>query len=77
MADYDTLIDAETWAFIAKTAETYPDDAVDLDIAGQRRVYNAMCRAFWYRCWGSLAKARRQLCRIGWRRSSIAASISS
>lgn len=47
MADYDTLIDAETWAFIAKTAETYPDDAVDLDIAGQRRVYNAMCRAFW------------------------------
>lgn len=46
MADYETLIDAETWAFITKTAESYPGDAVDLDIAGQRRVYDAMCRAF-------------------------------
>lgn len=44
--DYDSLIDAETWAFIRKTAESYPDDAVDLDIAGQRRVYDAMCREF-------------------------------
>ena len=46
MADYDTLIDAQTWAFIRKTAESYPDDAVDLDIEGQRRVYDAMCREF-------------------------------
>ena len=44
--DYDTLIDAETWAFIRKTAEYYPDDAVELDVAGQRRVYDAMCAAF-------------------------------
>lgn len=46
MPDYQSLIDAETWAFIRKTAESYPADAVDLDIAGQRRVYDAMCRAF-------------------------------
>lgn len=45
-ADYDKLIDAETWAFIRKTAELYPDDAVDLDIEGQRRVYDAMSAAF-------------------------------
>jgi acetyl esterase len=45
-AVYDSLIDAETWAFIRATAEHYPDDAVGLDIAGQRQVYDAMCRAF-------------------------------
>ena len=45
--DYSQLIDAETWAFIRKTAECYPDDAVGLDIAGQRRVYDAMCRVFY------------------------------
>lgn len=44
--DYDRLIDAEIWAFIKKTAQSYPDDAVDLDIDGQRRAYNTMCRAF-------------------------------
>ena len=44
--DYDTLIDTETWAFIRKTGDYYPEDAVVLDIEGQRRVYDAMCRAF-------------------------------
>ena len=44
--DYDTLIDDEVWAFIRKTQDAYPDDAVELDIAGQRRVYNDMCRQF-------------------------------
>jgi len=44
--DYDTLIDAETWAFIRKTRESYPEDAVDLNIAGQRRDYDRMCRVF-------------------------------
>ncbi len=47
MVDYGTLIDAEIWAFIRKTEQSYPDDAVSLDIAGQRRVYDAMCRAFY------------------------------
>lgn len=45
-ADYEKLIDAQTWAFIRKTAEMYPDDAVELDIDGQRRVYDDMAEAF-------------------------------
>lgn len=44
--DYAKLIDAETWGFIRATDAAYPADAVDLDIAGQRRVYDAMCRVF-------------------------------
>ncbi|MEY8838142.1 esterase, partial [Cribrihabitans sp. XS_ASV171] len=46
MADYDTLIDAETWAFIRRTLESYPEDAVGLTIEDQRRVYDEMCRVF-------------------------------
>lgn len=46
-ADYSRLVDAETWAFIRATGEAYPPDAVDLDISGQRRVYDAMCRVFY------------------------------
>lgn len=46
MADYDTLIDAQTWAFIRKTNDSYPEDAVGLSIEGQRAVYDTMCRAF-------------------------------
>ncbi|WP_170516538.1 alpha/beta hydrolase [Ruegeria atlantica] len=44
--DYERLIDEETWAFIRRTAESYPDDAVDLSIDDQRRVYNRMCQDF-------------------------------
>ena len=43
---YQGLIDAPTWAFIAATAAEYPDDAATLDIAGQRRAYDAMCARF-------------------------------
>ncbi len=43
---YRTLIDAPTWAFIDRTNAAYPADAIDLDIAGQRRVYDAMCAFF-------------------------------
>jgi acetyl esterase len=46
LPDYETLIDAPTWAFIRETAHHYPQDAVGLDIAGQRAVYNGMCAAF-------------------------------
>ncbi len=46
MPDYDSLIDAETWAFIHDTAAHYPPDAVSLDVVGQRAVYDRMCRAF-------------------------------
>lgn len=44
--DYGRIIDAETWAFIRRTGEFYPPDAVELSIADQRRVYDDMCRAF-------------------------------
>jgi acetyl esterase/lipase len=46
VSDYERLIDSETRAFIRETGATYPEDAVGLNIAGQRRVYDAMCRAF-------------------------------
>ncbi|MGR3758644.1 alpha/beta hydrolase [Roseobacteraceae bacterium NS-SX3] len=44
--DYEKLIDEETWEFIRKTGENYPDDAVDLTIEEQRKVYDAMAREF-------------------------------
>lgn len=44
--DYQSLIDAETWAFIARSDASYPPDTAQMDIAGQRRVYNEMCRVF-------------------------------
>ncbi|KIC16873.1 MULTISPECIES: alpha/beta hydrolase [unclassified Leisingera] len=44
--DYERLIDEETWDFIQKTGELYPDDAVDMSIEEQRRIYNAMAREF-------------------------------
>ena len=43
---YRTLIDAPTWAFIEATNAACPADATNLDIAGQRRVYDAMCAVF-------------------------------
>ena len=36
MTDYKTLIDAETWAFIAKTNSYYPPDTIDYTLAPQR-----------------------------------------
>ena len=44
--DYDRLIDDEMWAYIRKVDACYPPDAVELDIAGQRAVYDDMCRTF-------------------------------
>jgi len=46
MVDYGQLIDAETWAFIRETERWYPADSFEKPITEQRRVYNAMCRAF-------------------------------
>lgn len=45
-AMYDKLIDAETWAFIRKTADYYPADTVDASADRQREIYDAMCRMF-------------------------------
>ena len=44
--DYRSLIDAEMWAYIDRFDATYPPDAVDLPIEGQRDVYDAMCKIF-------------------------------
>ena len=45
-ADYERLIDSETWGFIRETGASYPGDAVTHSVADQRRAYDAMCRAF-------------------------------
>jgi acetyl esterase len=44
--DYDSLIDAETWAFIKASEDAYPPDAASLSIAEQRAIYDTMCRQF-------------------------------
>lgn len=46
MADYKKCIDPQTWDFIEKTNRCYPTDTFSKSIAEQRRVYDAMCRAF-------------------------------
>jgi acetyl esterase len=45
-ADYQSLIDAPTWAFIRQSEAAYPPDTATLTIADQRRIYDGMCRAF-------------------------------
>ena len=44
--DYRSVIDVPTWAFIARSAESYPDDTATAPIFEQRRIYDAMCRQF-------------------------------
>lgn len=44
--DYQTLIDAPTWAFIARTNACYPTDTANRSIDDQRRIYDAMARSF-------------------------------
>ncbi len=46
VTDYQTLIDAPTWAFIRMTEASYPPDTAQLTIADQRAIYDRMCRAF-------------------------------
>ena len=46
MADYQKLIDAETWAFIEKTNSFYPPDTATYGVEDQRRIYDGMCAAF-------------------------------
>ena len=46
VADYQSLIDAPTWEFIAKTDASYPADTATLSIADQRAIYDRMCRVF-------------------------------
>ena len=44
--NYDSLIDAETWAFVRATDAAYPPDTASRSIAEQRRIYDGMCRQF-------------------------------
>jgi acetyl esterase len=44
--NYQTLIDAPTWAFIQKTNASYPENTATLSIADQRAIYDRMCAAF-------------------------------
>lgn len=46
MADYQKLIDAETWAFIERTNSWYPPETTGYSIARQRDIYDRMCREF-------------------------------
>ena len=45
--DYVSLIDEDMWAYIRKVDACYPPNAVELDIAGQRAVYDEMCAVFY------------------------------
>jgi acetyl esterase len=45
-APYDSLLDDEIWAFVDRSRALYPDEATGFDPAGQRRVYDDLCRAF-------------------------------
>ncbi len=44
--DYQTVIDAQTWAFIARTNACYPVDTATRSLAQQRSIYDAMARCF-------------------------------
>lgn len=44
--DYNHLIGPETWAFIRDTERWYPPQTATSSIEAQRKVYDAMCRAF-------------------------------
>lgn len=44
--DYQNLIDAPTWNFIARTEANYPVDTASRSIADQRAIYDTMCRSF-------------------------------
>lgn len=44
--DYQSLIDAPTWAFIETTNASYPPDTATLTIGDQRAIYDRMCRVF-------------------------------
>ena len=45
--DYESLIDAPTWAFIRATEAAYAAQGAGSEISDQRRAYDAMCRAFY------------------------------
>ncbi len=44
--NYQTYLDKDILQFIRDTAYHFPNDAAQLSIAEQRRIYDSMCRAF-------------------------------
>ena len=44
--DYQSLIDAATWAFIRATEAAYPADTAQRTIPDQRQIYDERCRTF-------------------------------
>lgn len=67
MPDYQSLIDAPTWAFINATNAGYPDDTAGLSIADQRRIYDAMCTVFHRERPDGLAVQDRRVAGVGCR----------
>lgn len=69
--DYRTLLDPEVWAYMERSARFYPPDAVNLSVAQQRRVYDAMCADFhqgrpdgvrtWDEAWGGVPCRRYEV----------------
>lgn len=45
-ANYDELLDDDVKAYLARCDATFPPGTTDLDIAEQRRAYDAMCAEF-------------------------------
>jgi len=43
---YGTLIDDEVWAFIDKTLQSFPENAVEHGVDGQRNFYDSLSRSF-------------------------------
>ena len=46
MVDYAQILDDEVRAFLERTEAFYPPNAIDLNIAEQRRLYDALCADF-------------------------------
>jgi len=47
LPDYQKLIDAETWAYMARLDAAYPPNAVEMTVEDQRRLYDDMCAIFY------------------------------
>lgn len=45
-AQYESMIDAQTWDFIEKTDQWYPPETIDFSLERQRQIYNNLCREF-------------------------------
>ena len=46
VTDYQTLIDAPIWTFIARTNACYPEDTATRSVTEQRNIYDAMALSF-------------------------------